>query len=143
MEPIEENDLNLENKLKKEDVGGLGFDNEKEEVFKVEKESSLERSGAEKDDAYGQILSKLGDDTQSDDVLDDTILDDAQSALKQTDAESQISHLVDIAMVKGVVHAVKVAKHLEDNYVLDAFHDRLMADELHDALVEKGLLKNI
>ncbi len=143
MEPIEESDLNLESKLKKEDVGGLGFDGKKEEVFKVEKEAPLEKSGAEKDDAYGKILSKLGDDTQSDDGLDESVLDDVQSAIQKTDAESQISHLVDIAMLKGVVHAVKVARHLEDNYVLDAFHDRLMAEELHDALVEKGLLKNV
>lgn len=144
MEPIEESDLNLEAKLKKEDVGGLGFDRDKEEeLFKVEKEVPQEKSGAEKEDAYGKILSKLSDDTQADAELDEVFLGDVQDTMQKTDAESQIQQLVDIAMVKGVTHAVKVARHMEDNYVLDAFHDKLMAEELHDALVQKGLLKNI
>lgn len=142
MEPIEENDLNLENKLKKENVGGLGFENNKEYSFKIEKEAVLEKSGAEKDDAYSQIISKLNDDSVDTDV-DNLVSDDARNAFEKVDADSQVQHLVDIAMAKGVVYAVKVARHMEDNYVLDTFHDKLMADELHDALVEKGLLKNV
>jgi hypothetical protein len=41
------------------------------------------------------------------------------------------------------LHAVKVARHLEDDYVLDTFHDKLLADELHDALLKKGLIEEI
>jgi hypothetical protein len=48
---------------------------------------------------------------------------------------------VDIALEKGVIHAVNVAKHLEDNYVLDMFHDKLLSDELHEALMKKGLIE--
>ena len=44
---------------------------------------------------------------------------------------------------QGVIHAVKVARHLDDNYAMDEFHDRLMAEELHDALVKKGLIKEL
>jgi hypothetical protein len=32
---------------------------------------------------------------------------------------------------------------MEDNYVLDTFHDRLLADELHDAFVKKGIIKEL
>ena len=46
-------------------------------------------------------------------------------------------------MQKGVVHAVKVARHLEDNYALDEFHDRMLADELHEALIKKGLIEEV
>ncbi|HAV11286.1 MAG TPA: hypothetical protein DCX32_01955 [Candidatus Moranbacteria bacterium] len=142
LEPLEEKDINLERKLKKEDVGGLGFERD-EDVFRVEKEVASEKSGAEKDAAYSQIMSKLGDDTPGSGISNDDVSGDAKDVSQRTDAESQISHLVDIAMVKGVVHAVKVAQHIEDNYVLDTFHDKLMAEDLHDALVHKGLLKNI
>ena len=41
------------------------------------------------------------------------------------------------------LHAVKVARHLEDNYVLDEMHSRLLSQELHDALVKKGFLKDL
>lgn len=140
LEPIEDADLNLKEKLKSEDVGGSSFE-EEVDVFKIEKETPLEKSGAEKDDAYMQIMAKLGDEDQSGSLSDD-VPTDAHSASSLTDAESQISHLVDLAMTKGVIYAVKVARHMEDNYILDTFHDKLMADELHDALVEKGLLKN-
>jgi hypothetical protein len=58
------------------------------------------------------------------------------------DAESQIQHLVDLASTKGVVHAVKVARHMDDNYVLDMLHDKMISEELHKVLVERNLLSN-
>jgi hypothetical protein len=48
-----------------------------------------------------------------------------------------------LAEAKGVVHAVKVAQHLEDNYLLDELHDRLLATDLHDALVKKGMITEV
>ena len=59
------------------------------------------------------------------------------------DAETQIQHLVDLAQQKGIMHAVKVARHMEDNYILDTFHDKMLADELHDALIKKGMIKEM
>jgi hypothetical protein len=32
---------------------------------------------------------------------------------------------------------------MQDNYVLDTFHDRMLADDLHDALVKKGMIKEL
>lgn len=140
LEPIEESDMDLEGKFKK---GGLEVpvDNE-EPIFKIEKEAPVEVSASEKDAAYGNILAKV--QTQQTDEIDHVdVASDAQQASQHTDAHSQVQHLVDIAMQKGIFHAVKVAKHLEDNYVLDTFHDKLLADELHDALLKKGMLKEI
>ena len=70
------------------------------------------------------------------------VVKDAQAASQEIDADGKINKLVGLAEAKGVVHAVSVAKHMEDNYILDEFHDRL-ADELHDALVKRGLIKEI
>lgn len=138
LEPIEESDLDLEGKIKR---GFTGASPEMEQPFEtVERETPLEMSAAEKDDSYGKILSKV--QTQASDNVDQVaVVDDAKAGAGKIDAESQISHLIDIAGQKGVVHAVKVAQHMQDNYILDTFHDRMLADELHDALVQKGMIK--
>ena len=104
-------------------------------------EGAERKEGAmEKDDAYAKILAKVkssGTAIQSDVSLD------AKIASDEADYESKIIKLVEIAETKGVVHAVKVAKHLEDNYLLDELHDRLLATDLHDALVKKGIITEI
>jgi hypothetical protein len=141
LEPIEESDMDLEGKFKR---GGLEtpIDNE-EPVFKIEKEAPIEISAGEKDAAYGNILTKVQAQQADGEIDHAAVINDAEQASQHTDAQSQVQHLVDIAMQKGIFHAVKVAKHLEDNYVLDTFHDKLLADELHDALLKKGMLKEI
>ncbi len=137
LEPIEDGDLNLEKKF-----GMAGFElEESKKKINLENPVAKEISGAEKDSAYSQILSKIktqGDDDKN----EEEVKFDAKMAYDaQSDAESHVKKLVDLAMNKGVVHAVKVARHLEDNYVLDMFHDQLLADDLHSALIEKGLIK--
>ncbi len=143
MEPVVNQDPKESSEKIEFKMETLSDESPNKEIFADEKEKVSEKSSAEKDAAYNQILSKLSDDDDSDDKKGSgDVIGDAEKASQKTDAASQIQHLVDVASVKGVVHAVKVARHLEDNYVLDAFHDKLMADELHDALVKKGLLKN-
>ncbi len=114
------------------DEGGIEFDKEKIA------ESAAEKSAAEKDASYQNILSKVKTQNDND---DDSIMQDASNLHQQTDRESQITHLIDLAMTKGVEHAVKVAQKAEDYYVLDQLHDRLLADDLHDALVSRELIK--
>ncbi len=108
--------------------------------FNTEKtvENVSERNVAEKDSAYQDILAKVKSQHNNN---DDTIMQDASSLHQQTDRESQITRLIDLAMTKGVVHAVKVAQKAEDYYVLDQLHDRLLADELHEALISNGLIE--
>lgn len=140
IEPIEEKDLDLEAKFKgKAETSPRGDLNES---VKAEKEPASELSPAEKDSAYNKILAKVQQSTQMT-VDPGDVRSDAASVYQKPDAESQIQHLVDLAIAKGVPHSVKVARHLEDNYVLDMFHDKLLSDELHDALMKKGLIKEI
>ncbi|NTW27071.1 MAG: hypothetical protein HGA36_01980 [Candidatus Moranbacteria bacterium] len=139
LEPIEESDLDLEGKIRGTESG---VSVERATPFAdVEKEIPQEISAAEKDDSYGKILSKV--QTVAADVDQNVVAVDAQLGSVMMDAESQVQHLVDIASMKGVVHAVKVAQHMQDNYILDTFHDRMLSEELHDALVAKGMIKEI
>lgn len=71
---------------------------------------------------------------------DDTAVKfDADSIRHMEDAEGRVQKLLDLALLKGVTHAVSVAEHI-DAYTLDRTHDRL-ADELSDELRKRGLLK--
>lgn len=110
-------------------------------IFAEEKEGVGE-SSKEKEHFYSQILSKIKTTTSSSDG-NNTVSDEAEVLSKEKGVEDKVVKLVNIAEDKGVVYAVKVAKHLEDNYILDELHDRLLSEELHKALLEKGLIKDI
>jgi hypothetical protein len=119
---------------KKDEV--INFDSEKTT------ESSAEKSASENDSSYQNILSKVKSQNNDDDD-GNTIMQDASNLHQQTDRESQITHLIDLATTKGVGYAVKVAQKTEDYYVLDQLHDRLLADDLHDALMSHGLIEEL
>ncbi len=142
LEPIEEGDLDLKNKFLK---GGVNL--EKKEIPNLPKTESetapipeapeRKEGKMEKDDAYAKILAKAKSPASA---VQNDVSADAKMASEGTDYENKIIKLVEIAETKGVVHAVKVAQHLEDNYLLDELHDRLLAVDLHDALVKKGVI---
>ena len=108
----------------------------------VPETGSERKDGAvEEEDVYAKILSIVK--TQTPPADDSSVPKDAEAVSAQETAELKVNNLINLAMQKGIIHAVKVAKHLEDNYTLDEMHDRLLADEFHKALVEKGLLKEL
>lgn len=102
-------------------------------------ERVAEHSPAERDASYKHILSKVK--TQQPAVQTATLAQDASSLHQATDRESQIVQLLDLAKTKGVDHAVRVAEHARDYYVLDQMHDRLLSDDFHDALAAAGLIR--
>jgi len=146
LEPIEEGDLHLAERF-----GGVSSEQQSEdgvlrqpEVQSEEQsesrvEGASEKSRAEKDHAYGKILAQVQAATPSDDSQAD-IAQDASEVHRGIDRDSQLSHLVDIALTKGVSHAVATAEHLNDYYMLDQLHDTLVHDDLHQKLIEKGLI---
>lgn len=140
MEPIDEKDLDVQGKFKEPaaDSGKIPEkDGEKVPSFVFERKEGA----VEKDESYEKILSKIK--TQSPAADDASVSGDAKSVNEEDNVEAKINNLINLAMQKGVLHAVKVARHLEDNYMLDEVHDRLLADEFHDALIAKGLLQEI
>jgi len=146
LEPIEDADLNLKNKFLG-DAEKMAAGGEKKEAGKKveslvfgEKAPERKEGAVEKEAAYSKILSKVKTPTAP---ADDSVASDAKETSEERRAEAKIERLVQLATQKGVIHAVKVARHLDDNYTMDEFHDRLMADELHDALVLKGLIREI
>lgn len=148
LEPIDDKDLDLKNKFIG-DAEKLAKSQEKpatarkvETLTFPEKAPERKEGAAEKEAAYSRILAKTklaAAPVQN----SNTVEADARQASAETGEEAKIERLIGIAMQKGVVHAVNVARQLEDNYALDEFHDRLLAESLHDALVEKGLIREL
>jgi hypothetical protein len=153
LEPIEEGDLDLKSKFiggAEESKAEFRKDNPFPDAkvienleFPPEKNEKAQERSIEKEKTYSKILSKVKS-TQApvDDSLD-VVADDAKKTFETATPEAKVDKLVKLAMTKGVVHAVKVAKHMDDNYVLDEFHDKLMAEEFHSALVDKGIIKEL
>ena len=96
-------------------------------------ESGHERAAAK----YEKILSKVKAPKAA--ASDDDAAVDAKSLNDMPDEEGKVRKLVDLAQVKGVEHAVKVARSLGDYYVLDRMHDEL-AGRPYDELMERGLI---
>lgn len=143
LEPIEDADLDLKNKFieNAEKISKSAGENKESAPFTPEKMPERKEGAAEKEKTYSKILSKVKTAAQpADDV---SVAADAQLTVESEGAEAKIETLVKLAMAKGVIHAVQVARHMDDNYALDEFHDRLMAEELHDALTKNGLIKEI
>ncbi|EKE21207.1 MAG: hypothetical protein ACD_7C00310G0002 [uncultured bacterium] len=138
LESIDDKDSDLAQKFGHVEGAKLELDKKESIVFDLEKEGQKEISEVEKDSAYSKIVSKVSQ--QASDVTGSDVKNDAQAVSEKMDAESQIQHLVDLATAKGVVHAIKVAKHLDDNYVLDILHDKMISEELHKVLVEKNFI---
>lgn len=92
---------------------------------------------------YHELLARVTP-TQATPVNND---DDEHGALLDakhigalTDEASKVQKLLDLAQMKGVVHAVKVARSLRDYYALDTLHDEL-SGKLYQGMLEKGLIK--
>jgi len=104
-----------------------------------EKEVSIEGSAERVEGKYEEILSKVVPASTVQSHSEDDIAEDTKNISVTIDEESRIQKLLDLAGTKGVVHAVKVARSLDDYYALDQMHDAL-ADKLYQGLLEQGLI---
>lgn len=62
--------------------------------------------------------------------------------LKKMDRESQLKFLVNISFKKGLDEGVKLARVLNNAYLIDEFHDQLI-DEFYKKLVEEKKLEEL
>ena len=144
LEPLDEGDMNLKEKfLGDKNIDAANLENKTEIVHSIEGTVERKEGDAEKEVSYSKILSKMSSQKPVTLTSDTDVATDAATTNSVIDAESKITNLVQLAETKGIPLAVKVARHMEDNYTLDEFHDRLLGEELHDALVKNGMIKEI
>ncbi len=103
-------------------------------------EDGAEQLSEKAEERYAAILAQSSVSSQSVPVAAD-VQADVRQVGQALDATSQVNQLVELAQLKGVAHAVDVARKLNDLYVLDTMHDQL-ADTLYEALKAKGLIQS-
>lgn len=77
-----------------------------------------------------------GDDDKAQEVKSDV------RKIKDMDVARQIKVLTALAFEKGILYSVTVARRLNNAYLLDELHDKLVG-ELHEELIKKGKLKDL
>ncbi len=60
--------------------------------------------------------------------------------IKNLPRDKQLTTLIDIALWRGLSQSIKIARSLNNAYILDEFHDTLI-DKLYKDLINKGRLK--
>jgi hypothetical protein len=80
----------------------------------------------------------------SDDIAQqrETAIAEDIRAIATMDELHKVETLVALALDKGVTHSVEVAYGLQDPYILDVLHDKLLC-ELHDRLVKENKLTEV
>lgn len=138
----EEPVLEVKNEAAKESVSVEQRNpSESPEAFSArEKEAQPEASQERTEGKYNEILSKVSTPGAAAVHTDEDALLDAKSIGATVDEESKIQKLLDLAGAKGVAHAVRVARTLDDYYALDQMHDAL-ADKLYEGLLARGLIQ--
>lgn len=100
------------------------------EMNPLEQESGVEQVTEQKSEKVGELLKKIDTHTATlRAATQDEVADDAKH-LSTIDEEERVTKLLALADTKGVVHAVSVARKLEDFYALDMFRDTLI-ENLH------------
>ncbi|MCD6528395.1 hypothetical protein J7K44_02035 [bacterium] len=106
-------------------------------IKEMEKEKKLSEKVIHKD----EIIPSGSDDTRSYKFTSDDIKKQT-NRISSLNKEDQVKTLCNLAFQKGLDFAINVAKSLNNPYVLDEFHDRLV-DEFYQRLIEEGKLEKI
>ncbi|MEA3292896.1 MAG: hypothetical protein U9P88_00210 [Patescibacteria group bacterium] len=115
-----------------------------QEILKVEKKKELIekekiKSGIEfkKNNKRETVQKKENAPTSSPTKINQQI-----KKLKKLDRQNQVKKLCDLSFQNSLDFVIKIAKGLDNDYVLDEFHDTLV-DKLREKLIKSGKLKEL
>ncbi|MCK5081195.1 MAG: hypothetical protein KAQ63_03450 [Candidatus Moranbacteria bacterium] len=138
----EEKILGGEENLDKESVG------EKGEVAKENSpetaEPGFEQGENKAQDKIKQAEDQIASSASTTQKEDEKIKHHVKDVAGLDKVEDQIQKLTEIATQDSPKTALKVARALNSNYVLDEMHDRLInEEELREVLIKKGFIEKI
>lgn len=106
---------------------------EQEPVFEESEQEQMKIKQAQ-----DQISSSSAVSLGEEEILNKNV----QGVAELDKIEDQIQKLTEIATQDGLKMALKVARTLNSNYVLDKMHDRLIdEEELREVLINKGFIE--
>ena len=117
---------------KKATIEGVRIENREAEITK----ENLGERQSQTISAQQTTTAITDDKEKTEEIKNDT------REIKNLDTARQVKVLITLAFEKGIGHSIKVARNLNDAYLLDELHDKLVG-ELRNELVEKGKLKNL
>ena len=130
LEEIEK--LEKELAIKKAAIESMGIENKEAEITK----ENLEEQQSQITPAQQTTIAITDDKEKTEEIKNDA------REIKNLDTARQVKVLITLAFEKGIGHSIKVARNLNDAYLLDELHDKLVG-ELRNELVEKGKLKDL
>ncbi len=113
-------------------IESMGIENKEAEITK----ENLAEQATQTIPSQQTTTAVATDDEEAEEIKKDA------KEIKNLDTARQVKVLVTLAFEKGIGHSIKVARNLNDAYLLDELHDKLVG-ELRNELVEKGKLKDI
>ncbi len=113
-------------------IESVGIENKEAEITK----ENLAEQATQTNPTQQTTTAVATDDEEAEEIKKDA------KEIKNLDTARQVKVLVTLAFEKGIGHSIKVARNLNDAYLLDELHDKLVG-ELRNELVEKGKLKDI
>ena len=118
-----------------------------EEILDLEKRIEQKRKELEKVKKLEGAVEKIGEGFPAPSVpvvsREEELTDEEKISVKKIKMlakERQLETLGEIALWRGLAPAVKIAKALNNAYILDEFHDALI-DKLYKELVGRGKIK--
>ncbi len=123
-----ENNLPEESGEIKRPSGGSLSGEGRVEIFQ-EGEKKIEREPSPEEIITKEALKREIDKMELDDSLKEEVAEKVKK-IQVLGEEEKIEHLLEITKQKGIVFAVRVAKQMNDPYILDIFHDILVKEWL-------------
>ncbi len=118
-----------------------------EEIFDLEKRIEQKRRELEKVKRLEGAIEEIGEKPSATAIpvisREEELTDEEKFSLgkiKTLTKEKQLETLGEIALWRGLAPAIKIAKALNNAYILDEFHDTLI-DKLYKELLSRGQLK--
>ena len=83
-----------------------------------------------------ELLERKAEEMEVTPDIKEDIRTHVVSAKTSGDGQATVQRLIQVVQAKGIPFAIKVAKEMDDPYVLDLLHDALAKDDLYKQYVE-------
>jgi len=118
------------------------FEAKKAEVLKQSEAKETELSLERQKEILKEVVDERISIVQSIPTGQQQAINQTAQKIKDAPKERQVELLIQMAMDKGIIESVVIAKNLDNPYLLDEFHDALI-DHFYNELVKRGKLKQI
>lgn len=116
-----------------EPQGGLGGLNVEKMAGGSPEQKAPQENIEQKNEKVGELMERISTHSGNLQATSPTAIQADALGLSGIDEEDRITQLLALADTKGVVHAVSVARTLEDFYALDLLRDTLI-ERFHEKL---------